>query len=61
MWPPFGKIAAHSAYEMFSRYQYLSDMVKSHSDRPKQSGIAVSKRPLLIYCRFKVIFNEKYI
>ena len=22
-WPPFGKIAAHSAYEMFSWYQYL--------------------------------------
>ena len=22
-WPPIGKIAAHSAYEMFSWYQYL--------------------------------------
>ena len=22
-WPPIGKIAAHSAYEMFSRFQYL--------------------------------------
>ena len=22
-WPPIGKIAAHSAYEMFSRYKYL--------------------------------------
>ena len=22
-WPPFGKIAAHSAYEMFSWYKYL--------------------------------------
>ena len=22
-WPPFGKIAAHSAYEMFSLYKYL--------------------------------------
>ena len=25
-WPPIGKIAAHSAYEMFSWYKYL--MVK---------------------------------
>ena len=23
-WPPIGKIAAHSAYEMFSWYQYLN-------------------------------------
>ena len=23
MWPPIGKIAAHSAYEMFSWYKYL--------------------------------------
>ena len=22
-WPPIGKIAAHSAYEMFSWYEYL--------------------------------------
>ena len=22
-WPPIGKIAAHSAYEMFSWYRYL--------------------------------------
>ena len=22
MWPPFGKIAAHSAYHMFSWYKY---------------------------------------
>ena len=22
-WPPIGKIAAHSAYDMFSWYQYL--------------------------------------
>ena len=22
-WPPIGKIAAHSAYEMFSWYKYL--------------------------------------
>ena len=22
-WPPFGKIAAHSAYDMFSWYKYL--------------------------------------
>ena len=23
VWPPIGKIAAHSAYDMFSRYKYL--------------------------------------
>ena len=23
-WPPIGKIAAHSAYDMFSWYKYLS-------------------------------------
>ena len=23
MWPPIGKLAAHSAYKMFSWYQYL--------------------------------------
>ena len=22
-WPPFGKMAAHSAYNMFSKYKYL--------------------------------------
>ena len=30
-WPPIGKIAAHSAYEMFSWYKYLIvSMVFSH-------------------------------
>ena len=30
-WPPIGKIAAHSAYEMFSWYKYLSvSLVFSH-------------------------------
>ena len=30
-WPPFGKIAAHSAYEMFSWYKYLIvSLVFSH-------------------------------
>ena len=30
-WPPIGKIAAHSAYEMFSWYQYLIvSLVFSH-------------------------------
>ena len=24
MWPPIGKIAAHSAYDMFSWYKYLT-------------------------------------
>ena len=24
-WPPIGKIAAHSAYEMFSWYKYVGD------------------------------------
>ena len=36
-------------------------MVKSHSDRPKQSGTDVRQRPLLIYCGFEVSFNEKCI
>ena len=31
MWPPIGKIAAHSAYEMFSWYKYLIvSLVFSH-------------------------------
>ena len=30
-WPPIGKIAAHSAYEMFSWYKYLIvSLVFSH-------------------------------
>ena len=30
-WPPIGKIAAHSAYEMFSWYRYLIvSLVFSH-------------------------------
>ena len=30
-WPPIGKIAAHSAYEMFSWYRYLIvSLVVSH-------------------------------
>ena len=30
-WPPIGKIAAHSAYEMFSWYKYLNvGLVFSH-------------------------------
>ena len=30
-WPPIGKIAAHSAYEMFSGYRYLIvSLVFSH-------------------------------
>ena len=30
-WPPFGKITAHSAYEMFSWYKYLIvSLVFSH-------------------------------
>ena len=30
-WPPIGKIAAHSAYEMFSWYKYLAvSLVFSH-------------------------------
>ena len=30
-WPPIGKIAAHSAYEMFSWYRYLIvSLVLSH-------------------------------
>ena len=30
-WPPIGKIAAHSAYEMFSWYKYLVfSLVFSH-------------------------------
>ena len=24
-WPPIGKVAAHSAYDMFSLYKYLSE------------------------------------
>ena len=23
VWPPIGKLAAHSAYDMFSKYKYL--------------------------------------
>ena len=31
VWPPIGKIAAHSAYEMFSWYKYLIvSLVFSH-------------------------------
>ena len=30
-WPPIGKIAAHSAYDMFSSYKYLIvNLVFSH-------------------------------
>ena len=30
-WPPIGKIAAHSAYDMFSWYKYLTvNLVFSH-------------------------------
>ena len=30
-WPPIGKIAAYSAYDMFSWYKYLNvDLVFSH-------------------------------
>ena len=33
MWPPIGKIAAHSAYDMFLRYKYLIvNSVFSHLD-----------------------------
>ena len=28
-WPPIGKIAAHSAYDMFSWYKYLDPIVQS--------------------------------
>ena len=28
-WPPIGKIAAHSAYEMFLWYKYLDPVVQS--------------------------------
>ena len=32
-WPPIGKIAAHSAYDMFSLYKYLIvSLVFSHLD-----------------------------
>ena len=30
MWPPIGKIAAHSAYDMFSWYKYLIDSFFFH-------------------------------
>ena len=30
-WPPLGKIAAHSAYDMFSQYKYLKSKSKSKS------------------------------
>ena len=34
-WPPIGKIAAHSAYDMFSWYKYLIVNLVFSSPEPK--------------------------
>ena len=41
-WPPIGKIAAHSAYEMYSWYKYLGPVVQNFV------GLTSSLRPLLV-------------
>ena len=33
-WPPIGKIAAHSAYDVFSSYKYLGLVTRMHRKFP---------------------------
>ena len=57
-WPPIGKIAAHSAYEMFSWYKYLIvSLVFSHLGFWSGSLFLIAPFPDL--CLLVLFFNKK--
>ena len=59
-WPPIGKIAAHSAYEMFSWYKYLIvSLVFSHLGFWSGSLFLVAPFPDL--CLLVLFFSSCFI
>ena len=59
-WPPIGKIAAHSAYEMFSWYKYLIvSLVFSHLGFWSGSLFLIAPFPdLCLLVLFSYIFSD---
>ena len=62
-WPPVGKIAAHSAYDMFSWYKYLGLVTRRHRKFPflrhtydDLKMTALEFMPLLFY---RIFSNER--
>ena len=63
-WPPIGKIAAHSAYDMFSWHKYLIvNLVFSHSGFWSGNLFLIAPFPdfcLLVLFKANCVFLYKY-
>ena len=61
-WPPIGKIAAHSAYEMFSWYKYkIVSLVFSHLDFWSGSLFLIAPFPDLCLLVLLYVKSHKHL